>query len=115
MSTTPSRGRTRSVSKSVTKEPVARSGRQRNRGIMWFLSGGVNLEPAFVSDLDISVVLSLIRLGVTSSSRGGAGMRRGAPPLCGAPRVAMAARASLAAQPRCSVPLSGWVRVLRCL
>lgn len=58
---TPSRGRTRSVSKSATKEPMARSGRQRNRGIMRFLIGGVNLEPAFVSDLDISGVAAVRR------------------------------------------------------
>ncbi|EGF56817.1 conserved domain protein [Actinomyces sp. oral taxon 170 str. F0386] len=40
------------VSTSVTKEPAARSGRQRNRGIMRFLCGGVYPEPAFVTDVD---------------------------------------------------------------
>ena len=44
------------MSKSDTKKSAARSGRSWNRGIMRFLIGGVNLEPAFVSVLDISAV-----------------------------------------------------------
>ena len=69
------------MSRSVTKEPAVPSGRRWNRGITRFLIGGASLDSAFVSDLDISVVLALIRLGVTSSSRGDAGMRKGAPPV----------------------------------
>ncbi|EGF55269.1 hypothetical protein HMPREF9056_01419 [Actinomyces sp. oral taxon 170 str. F0386] len=40
---------------------MARSGRQRNRGITRFLIGGVSLDSAFVSDLDISGVVAVRR------------------------------------------------------
>ena len=49
------------VSKSFTKEPMARSGRRQDRGITRFLISGVSLGSAFVSDLDILGVAAVCR------------------------------------------------------
>ena len=121
------------MSKSVTKEPVVRSDRRRNRGIMRFLIGAVSLGPSFVSDLDI--VAAFTSFGRVMSAAGrdapavsGAGTRVGS--VCVAGRGRYEKRGAACAVPLgvpwlrglpwprslvFSVPLLGWVRVLRCL